>query len=80
MEYSKQIKLYFPECYSLIEMDYAHEDSIILTINELGEDEENSSSDNKILKTINTVEIVIGEEEARELIRSLQSLLPREEC
>lgn len=77
--YTKQTNLFLTESDALIEMEYAHGDIVILTVNELEKDEEKSTKDNSVMKTARTAEIYIGIEEVKELIRSLQFLIPEGE-
>ncbi|MCA1029320.1 hypothetical protein LCM23_25235 [Cytobacillus kochii] len=80
MEYTKKMQLFLQESYALIEMEYyAFADSVTLTVNELDRDEENSTSDNEVLKTIRSSEIYISVDETKELINSLKNLLPLKE-
>lgn len=74
--YTKQTNLFLTESDALIEMEYAHGDIVIFTVNELEKDEEKSTKDNSVMKTARTAEIYIGIEEVKELIRSLQFLIP----
>jgi hypothetical protein len=76
---NKRAILFFDECYAKVELEMPHEDSLILTVNELDKNEEKSTVDNEILETVRTSEIYIGVEEARELIRSLEFILPKED-
>jgi len=77
--YSKEIRLWFPESYARIEAEYTDNGSVILTVSELETDETKSTKDNEFLKTRTTTEIYLDVDETKELIRSLQSLIPNEE-
>lgn len=80
MDYTKKTSLFMPDNWTFIEMEYSYDEVVIFTVNELNPDENESTEDNQVLKTRNTVEVVLGVEETKELIRSLQALLPEEEC
>lgn len=80
MDYTKKTALFMPDNWVFIEMEYSYDEVVIFTVNELNPDENESTEDNQVLKTRNTVEVVLGIEETKELIRSLQSLLPEEDC
>ena len=80
MDYTKKTSLFMPDNWAFIEMEYSYDEVVIFTVNELNPDENESTEDNQVLKTRNTVEVVLGVEETKELIRSLQALLPEEDC
>ncbi|MCM3180213.1 hypothetical protein [Cytobacillus horneckiae] len=77
MSLTKQINLVFSESDVVIKMEYTPWETVMLTTRELELDIDRSDDDHRYMKDARVTEIDLSEEETRELIRSLQNLLPQ---
>lgn len=73
----KKTTLCFEECLASVEIEYTeHSDSVVFTVNGHDVDVEKSTENNEVFKIVETTEIYLGFDEVKELIRSLQGMLP----
>lgn len=77
--FTKRTTLFFGDSYATVEMENNNGDYVLLTVSELEKDEEKSSADNEYLVPNKVTEICLDIDEVKEVIRSLQSLIPEEE-
>ena len=70
------MELLFWNSESIVEVRSFDDEVIALTLIELVEDDEKSTHDNTHYKKDDSVEIYLGIDEVKEVIRALQSMLP----
>jgi hypothetical protein len=78
--YFKTIDLSFMDSDSRFVAGYNHDsDSVIFTVNDFIKDEEESTENHLVMKENDKLEVYLSSDELKELIRSLQSILPEGE-
>lgn len=74
----KKVNISLPESYVDITVENHDNDSFVLCLCELTKNEEKSTPDCEVLEPKSTTEVYLGIEEVKEIISTLESVLPKE--